>query len=316
MPIFGSFAASGLASKLLGKLVEPVVQFFRGNGGSSGVYGSADMTTWASIPEASAHLLHNAQWAYGNGILIVVGTAGPFNGKYSYSADGGFTWEYLYTPWYGTTYSVSFIDGYFFMPSDQIDAYGDFLIYKSADGVNWTGVSATVTNGNLIYSTLVKIGGKIVYPIPGSTSVIFSTNNGASWTLSAGGAVPSDAYDWGGVYTSSIALIYSGATTLYYSTNGTTWTASNAPSGAIRNVAYGNGKFIGAGYYSSLYESTDGMSWTAITAPATLGGECSFINGKFYISGYFTSTIYSSIDGSSWTTISAAGDGKIISTTS
>lgn len=314
MPILASFATSGLASKLLHSSLEQPLKLFRSRS-SGGVVGSTDGVTWTTVPTSTSSTVHVGDWAYGNGIIITSGSAGPLNNYYSISLDNGLTWDTAYLPTGQPTTEVSFVDGYFYMPGTGTD------IYRSADGLSWTLITGAVSFvGNEFsttqYTEVVKIGGRLVIPVPGTSKVQTSTNNGVTWTASANNTIPISDFGWRGVYNSSIAVIYSSDTQMAYSTDGLNWTQGNPPAGLIRGIAYGNGKFIGAGYYENLFESTDGINWTTLTAPGYLTGVyCTFADGKFYLVDYLTeSKIYSSTNGTTWSTITnTGGSGPIFS---
>jgi hypothetical protein len=55
------------------------------------------------------------------------------------------------------------------------------------------------------------------------------------------------------------------------SSDGINWTTVNsAASGALKNIAYGNGKYIAVGDDALMLTSTNGISWTTVSSPAGL----------------------------------------------
>ncbi len=55
------------------------------------------------------------------------------------------------------------------------------------------------------------------------------------------------------------------------STDGISWTTvTSGASGALRNIDYGNGKYIAVGDDALMLTSTDGISWTTVSSPAGL----------------------------------------------
>lgn len=315
MPIFGSFAASGLASKILHSPLQQIAyKVFRKVYNGAGVVGSTDGSTWSTVPSSTSITLYDGAWASGNGTILVNGSGLP-SGSYNISVDNGLSWDRISNP-SGSSAApqISFVDGYFYMPGTGTN------IYRSANGISWTTVSGAISfvddgmGGVLNYFKVLKIAGKLVIPIAGTSKVQTSTNNGVTWTASADNTIPVEQYGgWLGAYSSSIAVIVSSGGYMAYSTNGTSWTQITPP-GNMSDIAYGNGKFIGVGSYLNLYESTDGINWTALTAPGYLRASCTFADGKFYLLDYMSSAkIYYSTDGATWTTVSnTGGQGPVI----
>lgn len=99
------------------------------------------------------------------------------------------------------------------------------------------------------------------------------------------------------------------STTVYYSTDdGITWNVANT-GGTLdfQAVAYGNGRFVGAGR-AGVYQSDDGITWTGVGIPGTTANEwtvAEFLNGRFVLFGGRSSIgahneIATSTDGVTW----------------
>ena len=84
-----------------------------------------------------------------------------------------------------------------------------------------------------------------------------------------------------------------------------TWTLSPFNKSMWR-IAYGAGKFVGAGIDQELYYSTDGISWTTIALPAIWAGTkfVAYGNGKFVIIRSGSDVVFYSTDGVTWNTSS------------
>lgn len=275
MPIFASFAASGLASKLLHSLGEKLASLFVAKQYSSSIYGSTDGSTWveSSIThDLSGSSDYDADWAYGNGVLISVGSVG--GSYYSISLDGGQTWDYISHP-DGTPslYNVSFVDGYFYIVGS-----GNSNIYRSSNGIGWTTISTPIATGSYAASPVLKLGSTLWNPVSGSPFLRSSTN-GTTWTVS--GTVSGD---YAPVSVSGFIFI----------------------NGSFRLM---NGSALG-----TIYSSTNLTTWTTSSLPATISSLGSFtaVNGRAYVFPYqpgaISDPVYTSVNGTTWAaaSISAA----------
>jgi len=155
-------------------------------------------------------------------------------------------------------------------------------VYNSTDGINWTQVRA---DGAASGFTKCRAHASFVY-------------DGKMWVA-------------GGV----------GVDDVYYSTNGSTWTA------ATTSAAFGSRFSAGAVVYNGkmwliggsaatpdakAYYSTDGATWTEATATAAFGnretlgavsyaGKMFVFGGRSATAGTYYISVYSSIDGVTWT---------------
>ena len=95
---------------------------------------------------------------------------------------------------------------------------------------------------------------------------------------------------------------------IMYSTNGTDWTASNAPNQQFYASAYGNGRFValgGTGTYRSYFSTDGGVTWSNGDAPTASWECCGYGDGKFI--ALATNLQITSTDGQTWTS-STIGD--------
>ena len=138
-----------------------------------------------------------------------------------------------------------------------------------------------------------------------SKATIYSDDGGETWT--AGSVLPYKA-DWqeiaygNGVF---VAVSYS-PTSVAYSTDGITWTASTLPSdNSWISVTYGNGVFVAIANDSNVAAySTDGINWTSSTLPSSSGWrKIAFGNNKFVAISSSSSGITYSDDGITWTAV-------------
>lgn len=103
-------------------------------------------------------------------------------------------------------------------------------------------------------------------------------------------------------------------TILQSNTNGESWTVSGSGKPILREIAYGNGIYVGitsnTATLTIIYTSTDGLTWTARTEAGAVAHESiAFGNGCFVvgINSGSTSCIATSTDGITWTTKSVSG---------
>lgn len=204
----------------------------------------------------------------------------------------------------------------------------------STDANTWTEStamrSATLSNTrSIVYSS-----GLNGFFVGSETSVVYSFDNGASWTrVSISGMSTMSAMISGG----STVVGYDSGGNVATSTNGTTWTnrgnmttlagwGSGAYSGEPYGGAYGNGLFMLVGFnvspsiYSTCATSPDGVTWTnrpglntAVSSSSStmrIVAWCPTL-GKWFAGGFSASTLggiiaYSEDNGANWTVSSGA----------
>ena len=193
------------------------------------------------------------------------------------STDNGDTWTKDTLLGMGTTPFVTAFtkstDTYF-----SGDPYGH--IYASNDGINWSlnydfGMVASipymVAEGNNIYAAIDGLG------------VLYSNDNGASWTLGEGGLGGNNHY---------ISQIIIVGSDLYMSTlggvlkstdGGANWVVKNSGLPDLmqcNGIAFSQGALLTSGYGVGVFRSTDlGETWTQITAG---------FDGFLFVGGYYT----------------------------
>ena len=153
---------------------------------------------------------------YGNGIFVAVGDAGAI-----ITSTDGVTWTYRTS---GTAYrlsSVTYGNGTF-VAVGWYDAGGtEAAIVTSTDGINWTSRTSGVYNISL---TGVSFNGTDTFVAVGwYGTILTSTDNGSTWTLSSGT---------------------------------TNWSAP-----WLNDVTFGNGLFVAVGDSGTILTSATGTSW-------------------------------------------------------
>jgi hypothetical protein len=87
------------------------------------------------------------------------------------------------------------------------------------------------------------------------------------------------------------------------SANTSTWTSVSVGSSSVWGIAYGNGKWVAAGYSNKIWTSTNGTSWTLNETawPGTNWKNVAYGNGKFVVVGTDGHVVFSTDDGATWT---------------
>lgn len=249
---------------------------------------SLDQWEWRN-PLPQGHSLLDV--AYGNGVFVAVGDGGTIMS----SSDGGVSWT-IQDP--GSDASRLFEAVIFH--NDHFTAVGragssQGLIARSTNGLDWTEQVSPDPGSALTDITY----GNGQYVAVGSTRTLISTN-GQSWDVHPSSGVTKLAFGDG---------LFAGVGGFFFtrpiatSTNGIAWgLATNLP-GSIRDIAYGNDRFVVIGVDTAI-TSTDGMTWNStIYSPSTFRPTAvRFCEGDFLTTGSF---VRSSTNGTDWTLLSS-----------
>ena len=191
----------------------------------------------------------------------------------------------------------------------------------SDDGVNWTLSSSLPQGGNsrnvdLTWSA-VAYGNNIWVGVTDTTTgvnpqVMFSTNNGVTWSLNATYtlAIWSSVIFADGKFVAVGGEGGSGQAQVMYSTDGINWTMGVVPEAtAWSSVTYGAGKFVAVareGTNRVMY-STDGITWTGASAAAASPWDAvTYGDGKFVaVARTGDNQVMYSTNGINWTASSA-----------
>jgi hypothetical protein len=258
-----------------------------GGGGGAGKWTAVDLTSIFGNTNGIYTV------AYGNGTFV----AGHASGKKATSPDG-VNWTAVSDSKFGTTaiLAIAYGNGTF------VAGGRSSKMAYSSDGKTWTAV-ANSTFGDDPINAIAYGGDKFVAGSTNWSKMAYSTN-GTSWTSISGGAGAQSITYGGGKF-----VTVGGAT---YSSNGTSWTAANVSNmsevGSTwdpRAVAWGNGKFVAAGYDCKIAYSSDGATWTKVDNSTFRipGGYIKAIawgNGTF-VAGDSHNGIVTSSDGIKWT---------------
>jgi hypothetical protein len=150
--------------------------------------------------------------------------------------------------------------------------------------------------------------------------VIFSSEDGKTWTLRSDGLNSDISYSIGLVFTGTRFFALGGFGTSGTSTNGISWGVFSFPNyGNANGVAFAAGLYVAVsdgftdfGLGSCIARSTDGTNWMAATNSAPLG-DIAFGAGRFVAIGAYSSSgsVYRSSNGTNWTQSSIPGGSQI-----
>jgi hypothetical protein len=262
-------------------------------------------------------------------IMVAAGSSSTSPTSYSY--DGGNTWT-------ASSNSNTFItqpglavatDGNIFVLGGTPGGGNSNSLLWSTDGNIWSGS----TNGSSMFT--VRVSG-IAYG--GGKWVAVGISSGAAKL-----AYSTDGKTWSGATNSSIfgsaptGVAYSGTrwvataqaggganpkTTIAYSDDGITWTATANSTSIFTTTAYGvawgGGKFVAVGQgTNTIAYSTDGITWSGSTngnsVISTLGYNVAYNGSQWVAAGQGTNTLAYSSNGTTWSG-STNGNSTISST--
>ena len=184
-----------------------------------------------------------------------------------------------------------------YKPSDITPGASDIEVPGGA----WFMNGFTVAGDADLIPENIKSGVNI-FGVEGSFEGGASFPNGTAWTK---GIVPfntpitiEDLY-----YGDDIWVLSKNNSGLYYSTDGKTWTQSNANNGTFYDIHYANGIWVACSGISitGLYYSTDGKTWTQSNIKTGNFKSAYYANGLWVASGSFSNGLYYSTDGKTWT---------------
>ena len=151
-----------------------------------------------------------------------------------------------------STEELNYVDGVTSSIQTQLDAKA---VYPSQTGNN--GKYLTTDGATTSWGTVQGYSA----PTIGSTQIVSGATVSSISGLNTLGINTITGYQ--GSVGGFVALV-SGSTTVAYSTDSVTWTATTMPSASSwSSVAYGNGKFFAVNSSSTGAISTDGITWTA-----------------------------------------------------
>lgn len=186
--------------------------------GLSPFQSSPDGVTWFTDTLASDNCYANA-YLDGTWVALVADTAGGTGKTQVWTvANNGFTYTQQ-----TTTVLANDIPYVLMTDFSQFVAVGAYT-YTSSGGVNWTQTGATyLSDGPALYGACDPVNGRYMV-MTGDGNVYESTNLSTNWNLtsySGGGGAAGLVFGCG----QFVAIPYTGTPAMFYSPDGTTWTA-------------------------------------------------------------------------------------------
>lgn len=179
----------------------------------------------------------------------------------------------------------------------------DTTVTRSTDnGSTWQSQRVSSTSSDDYQGILYDGSNFLAYGLAGQLAT--SSNNGQAWTTSNVGASVSLS---GGIYAQSKYVLAGSSRSIFYSTNGTSWTNTTVTNAAtdenLTAIAYGASTFVASSNKGNIYTSTDGTTWTSAAQSLTTNpiNELMYVNGAFF--ALQNGTIHRSTDGVNWTSI-------------
>ncbi len=199
--------------------------------GSWAMY-SDDGITWSLSATSLTSYTSVLGAAFGNGKFVA-----SYNGGFIYSSDGS-TWSSVALSGWRTR--ITFGNGYFVAagngnnPATSSDG-ATWNVYADANFASYYPISIGYGNG-----TFVTFSGS------GVSKILYSTNNGVSWTPVSNSLQPYQGIFYGnGIFVAIGNDSSTHAPQGLYSNDGVTWSAlSGLPTGSWDSVAYGSAQFV------------------------------------------------------------------------
>lgn len=184
---------------------------------------STDGITWSSVASISnAGTTYNTKLEWGNGLWVLVG------GQSTYlTSPDGVTWTSRTLPGSNTSaMAISYANGKWWLAGGTA-----LTLYWSTDGISWTSVTPSF-NGFSATAGRVAYGNGVYVCVPTSSSSGYVSYSADGTTWSAAGGLVNFAANSNVVFSgSSFVAGSSGNSTLFVSTNGSSWTNYTSVSG-------------------------------------------------------------------------------------
>jgi len=255
------------------------------NNKSGGIAFSSDGVNWTAVLNSTFGKSGVSAIAYGNSRFVAVDP----DGKMAASSDGT-TWTAVKKSPFGKDYvnDITYGNGTFV----AIAGSRNKMAYSS-DGINWAAVKNT-TFGKGDYNWGITYGNGTFIVVAGEGGRMAYSSDGKNWTAVKKSPFGKNDYmDIGITYVGGKFIACSNSRTMY-SSDGINWTTATSPifwkDGTIKDIAYGDGKFVavGEGGGDLMAYSSDGITWTGIAGSAFNGDvikDIAYGNGKFVAVG-------------------------------
>lgn len=272
------------------------------------VHTSPNATTWTDVTASISLTLPNASagtWNSSNQIFngFYDGTRYYFFGSSQYYSGYGSVW----TSTTGTNLTLLTKTAYI-VPQGSVYLNGKYFQYGNEGVVSSDdGISYHYPSGS--YNSVASNGsGYVAVGMIGSNNgVIYTSLDFNTWSSKT----PSNQQELYAVVHNGTKYLAVGNYTVVESTdNGNTWTQIATPTSTLTALAWGNSRFVAAGYEAGngvIAYSANGIAWTNAVTNNNTYLKVKYVNGQFFALGYDNSSylgiIMRSADGISWTDI-------------
>lgn len=228
---------------------------------------STDGVTWSVSATLTAGHCNSA--TFGNSLFVCCGSGSI------YSSPDAVTWTLQHTLGVGAAYNVTYLGGLFLCGGSS------GALATSANGTSWNNRTSNMGGNNIF--RFAHSGS--LYICVGSGGALSSSPDGTTWTartsnIGAGDDILDATYG-GGVFV--IAATSNGSTNVAYSSNGTSWTASEINgSNNNRGVFFLENVFAVVGASGQISTSSDGATWQSrVSSGDGFGTESTHCSGIF-----------------------------------
>lgn len=270
--------------------------------GWSGNNVASAATTWTTVTSNTTQPIYKV--AYGNGMWVAVGLDGSdtnnIKGLVLTSTDGA--------TWTKSNLGTQSLNNVIYAGDKWVIIGDNRSTFTSNDGSTWTAQTLpSDPNNNVVNLSGISYGNS-KYVIAGNFGNIYYSSDAITWTNTK----PASDDFLGVAYGNSIFVAVGANGIAYSSPDGATWTNRGpiAGSSSVYSVRFLNGSFY-ATSDGKIVTSTNGTSWNAPQAISGASGnvfyDITYSGGKYVIvgdlNGNFTDgVILASTDGTSWTT--------------
>ncbi|MBM3684802.1 MAG: hypothetical protein FJW83_09745 [Actinobacteria bacterium] len=206
---------------------------------------------------------------------------------------------------------LAYGDGVFVGVNCVSGAGNEFLV--SSDGSTWINLG---TASDICMTSITYGDGKFVALSQYDRHIHVSDDGGLNWDQID--PTVANFAEWTGITYGAgrfVAVSFFPGRKVLTSTDAVTWTAidADAASSTIdqtqwRDIAYGNGIFVGISHYSRSLTSPDGLTWTLTSSLPVGAADIAFGNGTFVaVASSGALRVMTSTDGVNWTAPSLSG---------
>ena len=257
---------------------------------------STDNLSWTSIATGFTGSIRDVN--YSNSLWTIAGDNGQV-----YSSTDATTWTSR-DPSFGTTTVYSSTVNAATYSNSIWTAVGYKTLVSSTDGVAWINIDNDLPTNATFQA--IKYANS-TYVVGGDSAAIFKSTNRTTWTTISGlnldGAqiygIDNDGTQW---------VVATNSGTIRTSTDLITWVSRTSPVDSFKDLHYGNGLWVAAGYKNSYYgviTSTDAITWTTRNTNVTSYVWKVRSGGGVFVATGRDAQIRRSTDGTTWATVTS-----------